>query len=135
METIVLPLLSSKITPRTPGELLDYLLAHALESDYSQSTLAHGRITSFAYLAAKYGNDPDRMVKETKEALERYLDPYFNMVIVNVAQAAIPGLPEKGSRYGITMSFSATAESGERVDLTEGFSVEGTVMSRIGKQE
>ncbi len=134
MDKIVLPLLSSKVTPRTPGELLDYLLAHALASDYSQSTLCYGKISSFSYVASKYGNNPDMMVKATREMLTNYLSPFFELLDVEVSQTTIPGLPANGSRYGLLISISALDSKNERVNLAQDFTVNGTVMSRLGKQ-
>lgn len=132
--TIALPLLSSIGTPATPEALLDYLLAHALASDYSQSTLFYGKVTSIAYIVATYGNRPVVLMDNMREALTRYLEPYFVSLDVTVQQKPIPGLPEKGNRYGLEIAITAMNDQGQRVNLAQGFSVGQGVMSRLGAQ-
>jgi hypothetical protein len=77
-----LPELGSGGWVTEPMKQLDLLLAHAMESDYSQSTIYFGNITSIPYLFQKFQHDPGRLCSELENMLSAYLSRYFDTVSV-----------------------------------------------------
>lgn len=82
----------------------DYLLAQLFETNYSQSVLYAGAITSFQYLIQKYGDNPAKLIEVSIDKFQTYFQRYFNNVLVEVL---VPPDPNDGSAsiYKIYLSF------------------------------
>lgn len=98
------PSLSSEGFITDIRKLADTIIAHYFASDYSQSNVFYGEITSLAYQVQLYGNDPDRLKEEIQSRCTRYLERYFDAAIVNVSINENPG----GTKFGYEIVFDAT---------------------------
>ena len=58
----------------------DFIFSHFFESNFSQTEIYKGHVSSFAYLLATYHNDNDRLVNEMQSVLTNYFGRYFNSV-------------------------------------------------------
>lgn len=67
------------------AERADKLTSYFFISDYSQSTLYEGNITSLPWLIQQFGQDETALVRETREALQVYFGRYFEQVQVDVS--------------------------------------------------
>lgn len=62
----------------------DYLLSHFFLSEYSQTQLYKGNVTSLQYLIQKYQVNPNILERETQATLEGYFSRYFPNVQAEV---------------------------------------------------
>jgi len=74
---IVLPCLSGDSWCTDIRRQISNLFAYALTSNYSQSNIYNGNITSIPYLIAKYQNNQLDMADEMQVALTKYYNRYF----------------------------------------------------------
>jgi hypothetical protein len=67
-----------------------YLFAHLFESNYSQSSIYKGNISSLAYVFAMYPEDPDHTMSLLQNMLQTYYGRYFSDVTVEIKQQPDP---------------------------------------------
>ncbi len=84
MSDKLVPTLSGRGWLRSPAEKVDQILSWFYVSDYSQSELFRGNITSFAYLVQRYGSDKNQLTSRTESTLESYFKRYLPGTIVEV---------------------------------------------------
>ncbi len=84
MDDKLVPTLSGRGWLRTSAEKADQILSWFYVSDYSQSELFLGNITSFAYLVQRYGSDKNMLVTHTNDTLEAYFRRYMPNTFVSV---------------------------------------------------
>ena len=82
--SIVLPTLSADNYLKSSLIMMDRLFAYFLASDYSESFIYKGTISSFSYIIEKYNDNIDDIVSNTKQTLELLYKRYFNDVTVKV---------------------------------------------------
>ena len=80
--TIVVPSLTDWITD--PQRQLNTMFANALLSDYSQSDIYLGNVTSLPYLVAQHQHNPTTMANVMEDALHAYYIRVFPIVSVSV---------------------------------------------------
>lgn len=73
----------------------DYVMAYFLAADYSQSYLFHKQVSSFGWLIATYGNQPDALISEMTKALRTLFERYFDGVKVECSDATRPYAPSQ----------------------------------------
>ena len=83
-----------------PLKQLDLLLSHALESDYSQSTIYQGKIFSIPFIIASHQQDEVRLVEEINTGLANYLGRYFESTDVNCTVGEV----NDDGTYGLNLS-------------------------------
>ena len=83
MSTIV-PTLSSVGWVTQLAEKADRLFAYYMTSEFSQSTLCYGHVTSLTYHIQQYGNDAILLKKRVEEDLTQYLSRYFDNLDLEV---------------------------------------------------
>ena len=100
-----------------PMKQLDLLMSHALESDYSQSTIYQGKIFSIPFIIASWQQDEVRLVEEINNGLGNYLGRYFDSTDVNctVTEVASDGtyalnLAASVKRNGLSYGIERLAE-------------------------
>ncbi len=82
--TVYVPTLSKAGWSKGLAERLDYILSDFFTSEYSQSYIFSGSISSLPYLMQRYQGDIPGLVAATRTTLEDYLGGYFESVIVDV---------------------------------------------------
>lgn len=80
----VMPELGSGGWVTDPKAMLTLGFSHVIESDYSQSTIYQGKISSIAYIVAAHQNDPYQLKSEMEQLFDTYYGRYFNTVSTNV---------------------------------------------------
>lgn len=73
-----IPSLSSIGWVKSTEEKGDFALSYFITSEYSQSVIYWGNITSLQYLVKEYGNDERTLQTEVSNALSKYLRRYFD---------------------------------------------------------
>lgn len=86
----------------------DYLLSYYFTSQYSQSNLYRGGISSLQYHLQMWGNSPNALTNQLPEAIKNYLSGYFDMVTATV-KLVDPTSVDDG-RMTIQLSVSVTQD-------------------------
>lgn len=95
IEIVVAPTLGPDGYVFSSMKQADYLMAWFLASDYSQSNVHLGKISSFGWLVGQYNNDIARLVEQTQSTLQTYLGRYLNNVLVQCRDASNPDTPNQ----------------------------------------
>lgn len=61
-----------------------YLISHLLESDYSQTIIYKGKVSSLGYIFSQTPDDPDRTLSAMQNMLKTYFSRYYTDVTVDV---------------------------------------------------
>ena len=86
-------------------KVADYILSYFLTSQYSQTYLYIGHITSFAYIIQSKSGDVNATVIETQNQLTAYFSKYF--VDVNVEVANVPNTVDPSmAQISIVLQYS-----------------------------
>lgn len=122
----VIPSLSADgwIDKNNPKKMLDTMFAYTLSSNYSQSTVFKGSITSLNYLFASFQNNPPQLVIELEDAYTTYFKRVFDTADV---QCAYIMSPNNSSTYTVTISVTVTLNN-ETFDLATTASVDNGVL-------
>jgi len=81
----LLPTLSSDNWVDDSEKKADYLLAHFFESDYSQTSLYLGKISSLSWVIQEGNNDMPKTLSLLRTTINDYLSRYFNSVETEVS--------------------------------------------------
>ncbi len=103
---VVVPELGSGSWVKDPLKQLELLFAHALTSNYSQSTIYPNKVTSIPYIIAKYQQYPESLISEMNKALTAYLLRYFSNVNVQCGL----GDETEDNRYDLNISATVTRD-------------------------
>lgn len=87
-----------------PLKALDLIFAHALESDFSQSNVFHGRVTSIPFIIALHQTRPDNLSQELETALRNLFGRFFDSTNISVRYAE----PDAYGKYVLTVGVSVT---------------------------
>lgn len=68
-----------------PLKTLDLVIAHAFETDYSQSTIYVDQVVSVAYILQQYQHNPTTLMEQIQTALQRLLNRYFDASTVTTS--------------------------------------------------
>lgn len=82
---IFFPSLSDQGWLKSNREIADYALSHFFESDYSQSQLYFGRVTSLAYIIQENNGDLNTAASEIETKLTVYLKSMLPGAFVSCA--------------------------------------------------
>lgn len=80
----LLPTLSTDHWVDDTSKKADYILAHFFESDYSQTALYVGHISSLAWVIREANGDMSKTENLLTQTLKTYMDRYFENVVVEV---------------------------------------------------
>lgn len=81
----LLPTLSSDDWVDGTEKKADYLLAHFFESDYSQTSLYLGKISSLSWVIQEGNNDMNKTLSLLRTTINDYLSRYFESVETEVS--------------------------------------------------
>ena len=76
--TATLPMLSGEGWQKDPDMIMSKLFIHIFLTDYSQSNIYQGKVTSLQYILAEYGDDVPKLTREVTEAVKTYYRNYFD---------------------------------------------------------
>ncbi len=70
--------------------IADYIFSHFFLSDYSQTQLYLGHVSSLSWILQTHQNDIRKIVSTTENTLRSYFQRYFNNVVAEVTYDADP---------------------------------------------
>ena len=76
--------LTSKGWVADPESKADALLSYIFTSDYSQSNIFRGKITSVQYMIQQWGNSPAHLRNDMAKAIQSYLESNFDAAAVTI---------------------------------------------------
>ena len=106
MSNVVVPQLGGAGWISDPAQQLNTMMAYAITSNYSQSTIYKGKVTSIPYILAQYQNNQAELVSHLQSSLTEYFYPVFDSVTVDVSA----DLPD-ARRYNIYITIEVTKDS------------------------
>lgn len=115
MTKFVVPALSADGWVQSSKERADYLLSHFYLSDYSQTHLYTGNVSSLSYIMTTYGHDKYLLQTNLQKTLQDYFVRYnFKNVIVDIN--IVDETPDSNKQIlKIYMGF--TDEEGQEITL------------------
>lgn len=125
---IVLPSLSEDGWVSTDGRQGAILFSHIFLSDYSQTYVYDGEVTSLAWMVATCQGDTSKLNSLAKSTLERYFGRYFAEVVVETKTDPDPNNP---SKYGLTIYLSYTGKDGVRYNLGKMAQVDNDIIKKV----
>lgn len=124
----VVPELGSGEWIRDPETKLTMLFGHALVSDYSQSNIYHGQVTSIPFIIAENQDNISAMTSEMEAALNVYYRRYFSEVnVVVTANESDTG------QYGLVISVSVV-DNNKTYNLSVAGALQGNRLVDIVKE-
>lgn len=128
MSQIMFPSLSEDGWVTSSQRIADKMLAHFFVSDYSQTIMFPGLITSFPYiLAINHGNIP-AICSETRGALENYFSNYFQKVAVSVEDVTDQNNP---SRAALSIAIDFVDDTGQQYSVGQAIQVVDSVFKKV----
>lgn len=95
-----------------PLKKVDMLFSHVLESDFSQSTIYQGKVTSLPYIIARHQHDPLELQGEIQIQLSAYFGRYFEIASVLCKSGEL----NENNQYPVSLSISVQ-ENGKLYEL------------------
>lgn len=86
MDNRLIPSLSTDSWVSSTLLKADYLFSHFFLSDYSQSYIYYGNVSSLAYILQQNKDNMQRTISVLTDSLTAYFSKYFNNVIVQVTE-------------------------------------------------
>lgn len=115
---IHVPSLSENGWVNDPLLKADYLLGHFFASDYSQSTVYAGNVSSMAWVIFKTQGKVKDTVRLLSDTLSTYLGRYFESPVVNVSEYTGPGYNLGGSNVALSI-YVGIYVNGKEVSVTK----------------
>ena len=102
----IIPSLKTSGWTTTPTQKLADALRFALTSEYEQSTVYSGKITSLSHIVNTYQTDKIELVEEMRSVLSRYFTDLFDKAEVDVSVDTNADI-----NYNIYISVTVTEEN------------------------
>lgn len=115
MAKVLLPSLSEDSWVGGTRRKLDYLFSHFLASDYSQSYIYYGNVSSYAKILQEKQGDFGAIASETETVLDRYFSRYFPEVLVECSDTT--DYENDPSRGKTSIFLQVTDEEGKSYSL------------------
>lgn len=131
MTTKPVPSLGARGWIEDPDTLIDQLFANMLASDFSQSQLYYGEITSLQYIVKTSGHDPRKFCEDLQTALEEYVGRYFQFTQAKVTSYFLDKELNDGP-YGVRIEVTAVIND-RRVNLLENIQIKDSRFIRLSK--
>lgn len=112
-----------------PLKKLDILFAHAVLTDYSQSTVFRNKVTSIPYIIAQYHNMPLELQGELQIKLQAYFSRYFDTVSVQCKSQPA----DQDNRYTVSLSI-AVQDKGNFYELVNVLVLENGKVASVLKE-
>lgn len=113
----------------TPARMVDYLMVHFLESDYSQTYLFFGEVSSLAKIVQETQGDMVGFVTRCQNQLMTYFSRYFENVIVEVTDVTVGDL----SARTFSLYISYTDHDGVTQVVEENIRNQNSTWTRVVK--
>lgn len=104
---IPVPTLSTQGWVRDPVGKFDFLLAHFFLSDYNQTFLYRGHVTSLPRIIEKHGSDMAAVINDLRTSLSAYMASYYDAVEVEVTPATPLDIDPR-SKIELTLSIGVS---------------------------
>lgn len=108
------PSLSEDGWVNSPILMGDYLISHFFLSDYSQTELYNGSVSSLPYLITQYQGNITGLLTAVQSTLQQYLSRYFSSVTIETNQ--VPN-PTNSSQIGFSIYVSFIGADGNTYTL------------------
>jgi hypothetical protein len=108
------PSLSESGWLTSSARIADALLAHMLISNYSQSQIYAGSVSSMAYVIEQGQGDIPKTISLLENTLSTYLKRFFDQVSIEIKQLTITN---KSSNVSLTMYIGLTDSLGDTITL------------------
>ena len=128
MPSQVLPTMSTDGWVDSPTVKADRLFAHFLVSEYSQTALYTGNVSSLAYLIQKNKEAPMSTANEIKTALNVYFSRYYDQVEVDCNWTDVD--PE-GGKAEIQIYASLIDSDGISISLGRAISIVDSKVQKV----
>lgn len=113
--TIAVPTLTAAGWVRSPADKADALMSHFYESDKFQTYLYGQAVTNVQWLIEQHGHDVLTLCTRMREALEDYLNRYYDAALVQVTSDDNPSYNETPNQSSkITLRLVITVTDGGR---------------------
>lgn len=127
-----LPTLSADSYVTDTEHMCDYLLSHIYLTNYSQSELFYGDITSIAKIIHDNNNNLSSTINELSKALNTYFTRYFPIAIVEVVQKASNATSGSGM-VELELYINVTDSSGMEYNLARLFNINNGKLLSVTK--
>lgn len=129
MSNIFFPSLSEDGWVTSYQQIADLSLAHFFESDYSQTQIYFGNVSSFSYILQQYNGN----LTETATEVESVLTNYLSSMLNNVSVSATLDPTQNTSSSSITLYVSFTDELNKTITLGNILQVENSKLLKVVK--
>lgn len=120
---IALPMLTTEGWVVDPKLQLNRIFAHIFLTDYSQSNIYAGKVTSLQYIIAEQGPNTNNIPEKLEKAISTILKRYFDNVEVFVKEK--PSTSSEDDKYNLTLEAIVYKEN-VSYDLKTGLVVDGS---------
>lgn len=111
---VLLPTLSEDGWVESTSKVADMLMSHFFISNFSQSYIHAGRVSSFPYILAVNHGNIEMICSETRSVLSAYFGRYFDNVGVEVKEVDNPDEPSKAA---LSMLIQFTDKEGKNFSV------------------
>lgn len=124
----VMPSLSEDSWCFSGVKIADYMLAHFFLSDYSQTYIYFGQVSSLPWIITDNQGNIGATCAATQRTLQTYFSRYFNNVVVEVSEEPNVDEPSK-AQMSIYVKF--TEEDGTTQVVGKMLTINDTVIEKI----
>lgn len=114
----------------SPTDVADKLMSDFFDSNYSQTDIYLGNVSSFGYIMQVTKGDLNACKSKIEETLKSYFLRYFSNVTIEVTTESVNPTSSK-AELGIYMTFTDT--DGKMYNLGKLVQLEGTKVNKIIK--
>lgn len=134
-EAILYPALSETGWISSPEQVADALFADFYESNYSQTNIYNGQVSSFAYIIQNGQGDIQKTISLLETTLRSYFLRYFKSVDVEIRDVSseVPGSDPNSSRASLGIYLSFTDVQDRTYNLARVIQNAGTKSAKVIK--
>jgi len=108
--------------------IIKKLMEYFLTSDYSQSTLYYGKISSLKYLIKEYQYDKSLLIDNVKNTLENLYKRYFKEVEIEIS------IDDSTSEAVMYLDITCYDEDNKKYTLTQSFNINEDIMTKVDEK-
>lgn len=127
--SVVLPTLTLTGWVYDKNLLIKKVLEYFITSDYSESIIYYGKISSFKYLVKEYGHDKYLLRDNIKSTLENLYKRYFKEVNVDIDVKE-----DKNNELNIYLELLCYDENNVKYTLSQSFSSNINILEAVDKK-
>lgn len=119
----VIPVLGGENWLADPELIMNKLFVHMFLTDYSQSNIYQGSVTSLQYILAEYGDDVPKLTNAVTNAITKYYGNYFDGA--DVTFKLVDGDTGTSGKMSFNLQITAVM-NGKTYDLNRTLQVDNT---------